>query len=122
MIDSPNSIVLNMITDFTKEYIEFWWWSQGFAKPELSGGARISYKFSMKCKAVCILWIRLIKLKISDIRTIMYNSSGYAPSLFVGTEAFEVWLNNKSRFHSPSEKLVLVDELIRILKQMYLSK
>lgn len=122
MMDSPNSIVLNMITDFTKEYIGI---LDGEAKDlssqELSGGARISFVFHEIYKSGVYSLNPFDKIKDSDIRTIMYNSSGYAPSLFVGTEAFEVLVKQQiERFHSPSEKLVLlvVDELIRILKQI----
>lgn len=121
-MDSPNSIVLNMITDFTKEYVGI---LDGEAKDlssqELSGGARISFVFHEIFKSGVYSLNPFDKIRDSDIRTIMYNSSGYAPSLFVGTEAFEVLVKQQiERFHSPSEKLVIlvVDELVRILKQI----
>ncbi|XBW37139.1 hypothetical protein QEN19_002717 [Hanseniaspora menglaensis] len=121
-MDSPNSIVLNMITDFTKEYVGI---LDGEAKDlssqELSGGARISFVFHEIFKNGVYSLNPFDKIKDSDIRTIMYNSSGYAPSLFVGTEAFEILVKQQiERFHMPSEKLVMlvVDELVRILKQI----
>lgn len=121
-MDSPNSIVLNMITDFTKEYVGILdGEATDLSSQELSGGARISFVFHEIFKNGVYSLNPFDKIKDSDIRTIMYNSSGYAPSLFVGTEAFEVLVKQQiERFHSPSEKLVLlvVDELIRILKQI----
>ncbi|SCU94803.1 LADA_0G11408g1_1 [Lachancea dasiensis] len=121
-MDSPNSIVLSMITDFTKEYNGI---LDGEAKElssqELSGGARISFVFHEIYKNGVRALDPFDQIKDSDIRTIMYNSSGSAPSLFVGTEAFEVLVKQQiNRFEEPSLRLVslVFDELVRILKQI----
>lgn len=87
-MDSPNSIILSMITDFSKEYTGI---LDGEAKElssqELSGGARISFVFHEIYKNGVRALDPFDQIKDSDIRTIMYNSSGSAPSLFVGTQA-----------------------------------
>ncbi|KAM3163502.1 Vacuolar protein sorting-associated protein 1 [Lachancea thermotolerans] len=121
-MDSPNSIVLSMITDFSKEYTGI---LDGEAKElssqELSGGARISFVFHEIYKNGVRALDPFDQIKDSDIRTIMYNSSGSAPSLFVGTEAFEVLVKQQiKRFEEPSLRLVslVFDELVRILKQI----
>ncbi|SCU97752.1 LAMI_0F11232g1_1 [Lachancea mirantina] len=121
-LDSPNSIVLSMITDFSKEYTGI---LDGEAKElssqELSGGARISFVFHEIYKNGVRALDPFDQIKDSDIRTIMYNSSGAAPSLFVGTEAFEVLVKQQiQRFEEPSLRLVslVFDELVRILKQI----
>src|SRR5207253_4248760 len=51
------------------------------------------------------------QIKDIDIRTILYNSSGSAPALFVGTAAFELIVKQQiKRFEEPSLKCVsLVD-------------
>ncbi|AET38177.1 dynamin-like GTPase VPS1 Ecym_2448 [Eremothecium cymbalariae DBVPG len=121
-LDSPNSIVLSMITDFSKEYTGI---LDGEAKElssqELSGGARISFVFHEIFKSGVYALDPFDQIKDSDIRTIMYNSSGAAPSLFVGTEAFEVLVKQQiQRFEDPSLRLVglIFDELVRILREI----
>ncbi|AMD18901.1 HBL001Wp [Eremothecium sinecaudum] len=121
-LDSPNSIVLSMITDFSKEYTGI---LDGEAKElssqELSGGARISFVFHEIFKGGIYALDPFDQIKDSDIRTIMYNSSGAAPSLFVGTEAFEVLVKQQiQRFEDPSLRLVglVFDELVRILREI----
>ncbi|KAH3899799.1 probable Vacuolar protein sorting-associated protein 1 [Saccharomycodes ludwigii] len=122
VMDSPNSIILNMITDFSKEYTGI---LDGEAKElsshELSGGARISFVFHEIFKNGVYALDPFDQIKDSDIRTIMYNSSGSAPSLFVGTEAFEVLVKQQiRRFEEPSLRLIslVFDELVRMLKQI----
>ncbi|KAJ2886867.1 vacuolar protein sorting-associated protein 1 [Coemansia asiatica] len=59
--------------------------------------------------------------KDSDIRTILYNSSGSSPSLFVATSAFEVIVRQQiRRLEDPSLKCVSMtyDELVRIVNQL----
>ncbi len=58
------------------------------------------------------------QIKDIDIRTILYNSSGSSPALFVGTTAFEVIVKQQiKRLEDPSLKCVslVYDELVRIL-------
>ncbi|QLL30624.1 hypothetical protein HG536_0A04410 [Torulaspora globosa] len=121
-MDSPSSVVLSMITDFSNEYAGI---LDGEAKElssqELSGGARISFVFHEVFKNGIDALDPFDQIKDSDIRTIMYNSSGSAPSLFVGTEAFEVLVKQQiRRCEEPSLRLVslVFDELVRMLKQI----
>ncbi|KAJ1941220.1 vacuolar protein sorting-associated protein 1, partial [Linderina pennispora] len=88
---------------------------------ELSGGARISFVFhelySNGVKAID----PLEHVKDSDIRTILYNSSGSSPALFVATSAFEVIVKQQiKRLEEPSLKCVSMtyDELVRIVNQL----
>lgn len=88
---------------------------------ELSGGARISFVlheiFNNGVKSID----PFDNVKDVDIRTIMYNSSGSAPSLFVGTMAFEVIVKQQiRRLEEPSLKCItmIFDELTRILGQL----
>lgn len=121
-MDSASSVVLSMITDFSNEYSGI---LEGEAKEissqELSGGARISFVFHEVFKNGVDSLDPFDQIKDSDIRTIMYNSSGSAPSLFVGTEAFEVLVKQQiKRFEEPSLRLInlVFDELVRMLKQI----
>lgn len=119
---STSSIVLGMITDFANEYSGI---LDGEAKElssqELSGGARISFVFHEVFKNGINSIDPFDQIKDTDIRTIMYNSSGSAPSLFVGTDAFEVLVKQQiRRFEEPSIRLInlVFDELVRMLKQI----
>jgi dynamin 1-like protein len=61
------------------------------------------------------------QVKDVDIRTLLYNSSGPSPALFVGTTAFEVIVKQQiKRLEDPSLKCVslVYDELVRILGQL----
>lgn len=88
MAESPASIALNMITNFSKDYNGI---LSGEAKElssqELSGGARISFVFHEIFKNGINSLDPFDQIKDGDIRTIMHNTSGSAPSLFVGTQA-----------------------------------
>lgn len=121
-MDSPNSIVLSLITDFCNDYNSV---LDGEAKElsslELSGGARISFVFHEIFKNGINALDPFDQIKDADIRTIMYNSSGASPSLFVGTQAFEVLVKQQiRRFEDPSIRCInlIFDELVRILTQV----
>ena len=61
------------------------------------------------------------QVKDIDIRTILYNSSGSSPALFVGTTAFELIVKQQiKRLEEPSLKCasLVYDELVRILTQL----
>lgn len=95
--------------------------NQELSSVELSGGARISFVFhelySNGVKAVD----PFDQVKDIDIRTILYNSSGSSPALFVGTTAFELIVKQQiKRLEEPSLKCVslVYDELVRILSQL----
>lgn len=121
-MDSSSSVVLSTITDFTNEYAGILnGEARELSSQELSGGARVSFVFHEVFNNGIDALDPFDQIKDSDIRTIMYNSSGSAPSLFVGTEAFEVLVKQQiRRFEEPSLRLVglIFDELVRMLKQI----
>ena len=122
MLGNSSNIVLQIITEFSNEYRTILEGnSQELSSIELSGGARISFVFhelySNGVKAVD----PFDNVKDIDIRTILYNSSGPSPALFVGTTAFERIVKQQiKRLEDPSLKCVslVYDELIRILGQL----
>ncbi|CAG9943284.1 unnamed protein product [Clonostachys rosea f. rosea IK726] len=128
MLGNSANIVLNIITEFTNEWRTVLDGNNTeLSSTELSGGARISFVFHE-------LYANGVKaldpfdvVKDVDIRTILYNSSGSSPALFVGTTAFELIVKQQiKRVEDPSLKCVslVYDELVRILsgllsKQLY---
>ncbi|KAL2037788.1 hypothetical protein N7G274_009513 [Stereocaulon virgatum] len=119
MLGNSANIVLQIITEFCNEYRTVLDGNnQELSSVELSGGARISFVFhelySNGVKAVD----PFDQVKDIDIRTILYNSSGSSPALFVGTTAFELIVKQQiRRLEDPSLKCVslVYDELVRIL-------
>ncbi|KAI8991065.1 Dynamin central region-domain-containing protein [Mycotypha africana] len=116
------NLVLNIITEFCTEFRTIIDGnSNDLTSFELSGGARISFVFHE-------LYANGIKnidpfeqIKDVDIRTILYNSSGSSPALFVATTAFEVIIKQQiKRLEDPSVKCInmVYDELVRILSQL----
>ena len=106
--ESPTSIALNVITNFTKDYNGI---LSGEAKEltsqELTGGARISFVFHEIFKNGISALDPFDQIKDADIRTIMHNTSGSAPSLFVGTQAFEVLVKQQiHRMEDPSVRCI----------------
>lgn len=88
---------------------------------ELSGGARISFVFHEIYTNGIKALDPFDQIRDVDIRTILYNSAGVSPNLFVGTAAFEVLVKKQiHRFEEPSLKCVTLvyDELVRILAQI----
>lgn len=122
MAETPNSIVLNVITDFANEYAGIIdGQTRDVSSNELSGGARISFVFHEIFKNGVYALDPFDQIKDADIRTIMYNSSGSSPSLFVGTQAFEVLVKQQiHRFEEPTLRCItlIFDELTRILSQI----
>ncbi|KAJ1965537.1 vacuolar protein sorting-associated protein 1 [Dispira parvispora] len=125
MDDHPGqqaNMVLSIVTEFCNELrsvIEGQ--SPDLSTYELSGGARISFVFhelfSNGVKGID----PFEQIKDSDIRTILYNSSGSSPALFVATAAFEVIVKQQiRRLEEPSLKCVtlIYDELVRIVAQL----
>lgn len=121
-LDSPSSVVLSIITDFAKDYNGILnGEAQELSSNELSGGARISFVFHEIFKNGINALDPFDQIKDADIRTIMYNSSGSSPSLFVGTQAFEVLVKQQiQRFEDPTVRCtsLIFDELVRILSQI----
>ncbi|OBT57564.1 hypothetical protein VE04_02916 [Pseudogymnoascus sp. 24MN13] len=122
MLGNSANIVLNIITEFTNEWRTVVVGNNTeLSSVELSGGARISFVFhelyANGVKAVD----PFDQVKDVDIRTILYNSSGSSPALFVGTTAFELIVKQQiKRLEEPSLKCVslVYDELVRILSQL----
>ncbi|POR37759.1 Vacuolar protein sorting-associated protein 1 [Tolypocladium paradoxum] len=122
MLGNSANIVLNIITEFTNEWRTVLDGNNTeLSSTELSGGARISFVFhelySNGVKALDPFDV----VKDVDIRTILYNSSGSSPALFVGTTAFELIVKQQiKRMEDPSLKCVslVYDELVRILSQL----
>jgi replication fork clamp-binding protein CrfC len=116
------SLILNVITEFCNEFRTVIDGSSSeLSSNELAGGARISFVFH----EIYANGIKAIdpfdQIKDVDIRTILYNSSGSSPALFVATTAFEVLVRQQiKRLEEPSLKCVALvyDELIRILSQL----
>ncbi|KAJ5641935.1 Vacuolar protein sorting-associated protein 1 [Penicillium lividum] len=122
MLGNSANIILNIITEFSNEYRTVLEGNnQELSSVELSGGARISFVFhelyANGIKAVD----PFDQVKDIDIRTILYNSSGSSPALFVGTTAFELIVKQQiKRLEEPSIKCIslVFDELVRILGQL----
>ncbi|KAF2673311.1 vacuolar protein sorting-associated protein 1 [Microthyrium microscopicum] len=123
LLGNPSNVILNLITEFSRDYqtVLEGKATQELSSIELSGGARISFVFhelySNGIKAVDPFDV----VKDNDIRTILVNSSGSSPALFVGTAAFEVVIKDQiRRLNEPSLKCVslVYDELVRILTQL----
>ncbi|WFD06087.1 dynamin GTPase [Malassezia vespertilionis] len=114
--------VLTVITEFCNEFrTVIDGNSNDLTVNELAGGARISFVFhelfSNGVKSIDPFDV----VKDADIRTILYNSSGSSPALFVGTTAFEVIVKQQiKRLEDPSLKCttLVYDELVRILSQL----
>ncbi|KIX94100.1 vacuolar protein sorting-associated protein 1 [Fonsecaea multimorphosa CBS 102226] len=120
--NNSSNIILNIITEFANEYRTVLDGNSAeLSSNELSGGARISFVYhelySNGIKAID----PFDQVKDIDIRTILYNSSGSSPALFVGTTAFELIVKQQiRRLEEPSLKCVslVFDELVRILGQL----
>jgi len=122
MLGNSANIVLNMITEFTNEYRTVLEGNNTeLSSIELSGGARIAFVYhELYANGVKSL-DPFDQVKDIDIRTILYNSSGSAPALFVGTTAFELITKQQiKRMEEPSLRCVslVYDELVRILGQL----
>jgi len=122
ILGNSSNVILNLITEFCTEYRTVLEGNNTeLSNIELSGGARISFVFhelyANGVKAVD----PFDQVKDLDIRTIMFNSSGSSPALFVGTAAFEIVVKQQiQRLEDPSLKCVslVYDELVRILSQL----
>ncbi|KAI8142686.1 Dynamin central region-domain-containing protein [Fennellomyces sp. T-0311] len=120
--DNHASMVLNIITEFCTEFRTIIDGnSNDLSSYELSGGARISFVFHELYANGVKSVDPLDQIKDSDIRTILYNSSGSSPALFVATTAFEVIIKQQiKRLEDPSIKCITMvyEELVRILGQL----
>ncbi|KAI8997420.1 Dynamin central region-domain-containing protein [Pilobolus umbonatus] len=119
---SRANMVLNIITEFCTEFrTVIDGNSNDLSSFELAGGARISFVFHELYSNGIKSIDPLDQTKDIDIRTILYNSSGSSPALFVATTAFEVIIKQQiKRLEEPSIKCInmVYDELVRILGQL----
>lgn len=122
ILGSSQNMVLNVITEFCNEFrTALDGQNSDLSTMELSGGARISFVFHELYAGGVKAVDPYDMVKDVDIRTILYNSSGSSPALFVGTAAFEVIIKQQiKRFEEPSIKCatLVYDELVRILTQL----
>ncbi|KIJ25070.1 hypothetical protein M422DRAFT_118364, partial [Sphaerobolus stellatus SS14] len=118
---TSGNVVLSVITEFCSEFrAAIDGNTNDLSLNELSGGARISFVFHELFNNGVKTIDPFDQVKDGDIRTILYNSSGSTPALFVGTTAFEVIVKQQiKRLEDPSLKCcqLVYDELIRILGQ-----
>lgn len=120
--DNGANVVLSVITDFCNEFrTVIDGNTHDLSLQELSGGARISFcyheLFNNGVKSID----PFDQVRDGDIRTILYNSSGSTPALFVDTTAFEVIVKKQiRRLEEPSLKCcaLIYEELVRILSQL----
>ncbi|SGY77261.1 BQ5605_C005g03589 [Microbotryum silenes-dioicae] len=116
------NVILQIITEFCAEFRNAIDGHSGdLSLNELSGGARISFVFHELYSNGVKSLDPFDQVKDADIRTILYNSSGSSPALFVGTAAFEVIIKQQiKRIEEPSLKCanLVYDELMRILNQL----
>ncbi|KAJ3416017.1 vacuolar protein sorting-associated protein 1 [Chytridiales sp. JEL 0842] len=119
---NQSNIILNIITEFCSEYrATLEGTSNDISSDELSGGARIGFVFHEVFGSAIRSMDPFDQIKDVDIRTILYNSSGSSPALFVGTAAFEVLIKQQiKRLEDPSIKVInmVYDELVRILNKL----
>ncbi|CAA7265375.1 unnamed protein product [Cyclocybe aegerita] len=119
---NSGNIVLSVITEFTSEFrTTIDGNTNDLSLNELSGGARISFVFHELFNNGIKSIDPFDQVKDGDIRTILYNSSGSTPALFVGTAAFEVIVKQQiKRLEEPSVKCcqLVYEELVRILSQL----
>lgn len=114
--------ILSIITEFCNEYRAVLdGQSPELSTTELNGGARISFVFHETFANAINAMDPFDQIKDVDIRTLLYNSSGSTPSLFVAASGFETLIKSQiRRLEEPSLKCVglIYDELSRILTQL----
>lgn len=119
---SPQNTILSIITEFTADFRNILdGFSADLSTTELNGGARISFVFHEIFASAINAMDPFDQIKEVDIRTLLYNSSGSTPALFVATTAFEVLIKQQiKRLEDPCLKCVsmVYDELVRILTQL----
>lgn len=116
------NVILSVITEFCSDFRNVLdGHSQDLSTAELNGGARISFVFFEIFSTAINTMDAFDQIKDVDIRTLLYNSSGSTPALFVATQAFEVLIKQQiKRLEDPCLKCVsmVFDELSRILSQI----
>ncbi len=119
---NASNMILSIITEFCTDFRNILdGFSQDLSTTELNGGARISFVFFEIFATAINTMDAFDQIKEVDIRTLLYNSSGSTPALFVATQAFEVLIKQQiKRLEEPCTKCIqmVFDELTRILSQI----
>lgn len=117
-----SNTILSIITEFCADFRNILAGdSADLSTSELNGGARIAFVFHEIFANAINSMDPFDQIKEVDIRTLLYNSSGSTPALFVATTAFEVLIKQQiKRLEDPCLKCVQMtfDELTRILSQL----
>lgn len=118
-LGSPSSVVLSVVTEFCENYRQtLEGHNKDVSAQELSGGARVAYVFhEIFANGIKVL-DPFDTITDGDIRTILHNSAGVTPALFVNAKPFVFLMKRQvRRFEEPSLKCIqlIYDEMIRIL-------
>lgn len=124
LLQDSSNILLNIISLLSREFGSVLEGSaEDLSTAELSGGARVSFVFNELYSKGVEAIDPFEYIKDVDIRTILYNSSGSTPSLFVATQGFEVIVKQQiGRFEDPSLRCVTLvyEELLKIINNILL--
>lgn len=114
--------ILSVITEFCDDYKSMLDGSSSDAiSTELVGGARIGFVFHEIFATAIRAMDPFDQIKDVDIRTLLYNSTGSSPSLFVAFAGFESLIKGLiKRLDDPSARCIslVYDELSKILLQL----
>ncbi|KAJ1922143.1 vacuolar protein sorting-associated protein 1 [Mycoemilia scoparia] len=117
-----SNMILSIIPEFCNDFsLVIEGKSNDLPAYELSGGARISFVFHELFTNGIKAIDPLDEIKDVDIRTLLCNSAGSSPALFVATNAFENIVKQQiKRLESPSLRCVnlIYDELVRIVDRL----
>ena len=116
------NMILSIISEFCNGYRDLLdGESPELSTVELNGGARISFVFHEIFASAVSSMDPFDMIKDVDIRTLLYNSAGATPSLFVAAGGFQTLIKGQiRRLEEPSSKCInlVYDELSRILTQL----
>lgn len=116
------STVLSIITEFCNDFRGVLdGESSSFMITELDGGARIGFVFHEIFASAISSMDPYDQIKDVDVRTLLYNSSGSSPSLFVNSSGLRSLIKSQvKRLDEPSIKCIslVYEELVRILVQL----
>ena len=119
---SGQNTILSVITEFCNDYKDILDGnSPELSSSELSGGARISFVFHEIFYNAISCMDSFDQLRDNDIRTLLYNTSGSSPALFVPSSAFKILSKQQiKRLEDPSLKCVSMihEELVRMLTEV----
>lgn len=121
-LDLNQNTILALITEFCNDFrLILEGKSFEVSSAELNGGARVSFVFHELFFSAINGMDPFDQIRDNDIRTLLYNTSGSSPALFVAPSSFEILIKQQiRRLEEPSLKCVsmVFDELVRILNQI----